>query len=261
MSLSKILKLYFIDQDDIKGKWKPFLGLLILLVAYELIAVNFMSILSKLYSSVASRDMEMFWNTLIYSMLVIIVISLIKSLINYMTDTCSLYWRTYIMQYIHKFYTIRIEEILNSNIDGIDQRITQDVERLCTKSSQFLTEVMILPFVILFYSFFLVIKFGLITLGICLMYFTIGYIISFFLSSQLNKLTYLQEKYEGEFRSIHVQYQLHSESIMLLRGQYFESKAMQMKYQTLYDNKQLFIQKSLMLNIFTNFFSYAGSIG
>lgn len=50
-------------------------------------------------------------------------------------------------------------------------------------------------------------------------------------------------------------------SICLLRGQEYEMKSLQAKFALLRDNKRQLIARTLLLNGFTNWFSYTGSIG
>jgi ABC-type uncharacterized transport system fused permease/ATPase subunit len=50
-------------------------------------------------------------------------------------------------------------------------------------------------------------------------------------------------------------------SICLLRGQEYEMKCLQAKFALLRDNKRQLIARTLLLNGFTNWFSYTGSIG
>jgi len=181
-----------------KGKWKMPLFLIASLVLYELTAVQIMTVLSQLYASVSSQDQDLFWSTLNYSFVIVTITSLFKSLCSFAADSCALQWRCSIVDYVQSRYMLKSS--LHStvlNMDGIDQRITQDVDLFTSKFSFLLSQVALLPLVIVYYAIYLSLSFGWISLFICFSYFGVGCLMGSLLAGRLVRLTYLQEFFEG----------------------------------------------------------------
>lgn len=195
----RLVRICFLDQYWEKGKWKLPLLLTVSLVLYEVAAVKVMTVLSKLYSSVSSQNRDLFWTTLGYSIAVVTVISIFKSMCSFASDSCALRWRSFLVEYMQDSYILRSQSqnTLALSIDGIDQRITQDVDLFTSKCATLLSQVMLLPLVIAFYSVYLAVSFGWITVAICFSYFVVGCIGGSSLARRLVNLTYLQEFYEG----------------------------------------------------------------
>uniref|UniRef100_A0A914YZZ3 ABC transmembrane type-1 domain-containing protein n=1 Tax=Panagrolaimus superbus TaxID=310955 RepID=A0A914YZZ3_9BILA len=83
----------------------------------------------------------------------------------------------------------------------LDQRITQDVERVCDRLAVKIIPVFLSgPFVIAYYTYQTYQTAELLGVGICYGYFVIGSIINKFLISPLSKWSARVEKSEGDFR-------------------------------------------------------------
>jgi len=182
-----------------KGKWKLPVILIVSLMLYELTAIQIMTVLSRLYASVSSQDQGLFWSTLSYSFAVVTLTSLLKSLCSFSADSCALQWRCSIVDFLQCRYVLKssLHSTAVLNIDGIDQRITQDVDLFTSKCASALSQVALLPFVIVYYSLYLTLSFGWITLLICFSYFGVGSLMGSLLADRLVRLTYLQEFFEG----------------------------------------------------------------
>ena len=207
MLYCKLLKLHMssiwfriclLDECWEKGKWKLPAILIVSLMLYELTAIQIMTVLSKLYASVSSQDQGLFWSTLSYSFAVVTLTSLLKSLCSFSADSCALQWRCSIVDFLQCRYVLKssLHSTAVLNIDGIDQRITQDVDLFTSKCASALSQVALLPFVIVYYSLYLTLSFGWITL-ICFSYFGVGCLMGSLLADRLVRLTYLQEFFEG----------------------------------------------------------------
>lgn len=192
-------RICLLDECWEKGKWKLPVILIVSLMLYELTAIQIMTVLSKLYASVSSQDQGLFWSTLSYSFAVVTLTSLLKSLSSFSADSCALQWRCSIVDFLQCRYVLKssLHSTAVLNIDGIDQRITQDVDLFTSKCASALSQVALLPFVIVYYSLYLTLSFGWITLLICFSYFGVGCLMGSLLANRLVRLTYLQEFFEG----------------------------------------------------------------
>ena len=239
-----------------------FLGNLLM----EIVSVEVMSVLSNLYGAVSSRNLKLFRSTLVWAVVVVTTISVLKAYVLYTTESCALSWRTCTLRFIHKHYYLKLSLDTNmdqsmTNLGTIDQRITQDTDRLTTLTAKLLADVMILPAVIGFYTFYLIRLFGWEVPFICFGYFLCGCTISLFLSRRLVSIVYNQEGLEGEFRAAHYHYRQHISEIRLLRGEICERNDVVKTFGDLLTNTEELIRQRMWLNTFTNWFAYSASIG
>jgi ABC-type uncharacterized transport system fused permease/ATPase subunit len=192
-------RICLLDECWQKGKWKIPVILILSLMLYELAAIQIMTVLSQLYASVSAQDQGLFWSTLSYSLVVVTLTSLFKSLCSFFADSCALQWRCTIVDFLQRRYVLKssLHSTAVLNMDGIDQRITQDVDLFTSKCASLLSQVALLPFVIVYYSLYLTLSFGWITLLICFSYFGVGCLMGSLLAGRLVRLTYLQEFFEG----------------------------------------------------------------
>jgi hypothetical protein len=79
MSLMRLWRLCFWDECVLHGKYKLPTLLLATSLVYEIVSMRVMGILSSLYRAVASQDAGLFWATLSYALVVVALISLLKS--------------------------------------------------------------------------------------------------------------------------------------------------------------------------------------
>lgn len=230
-------------------------------IAVEAVSIQVMSILSRMYQSVSSGDEGAFHKTLLFAVFIICVLAVLKAGVAFASDMCAITWRTCIVEQAHHivFSKQGVDTVMVH--DSIDQRVTQDVDRLTANGAKLLADTAALPAVIAFYSAYLVVTFGWQVVLACVGYFALGSAVSYCLARQLVSVVYAQESLEGEFRSTHVGYQLHRSEIHLLRGERAENLAASDAFNSLYANTLLLLRRKLPLNMFSTWFAYMGSVG
>lgn len=106
-------------------------------------------------------------------------------------------------------------------IDNVDQRIAKDVDKMIQSFTNLLPEILIVPFLIIFYW----IKCYQISRWIgplsCLILFVIFSLINYFLIQIVSRYVYAQQKSEGDFRFQHLRVRNQSESIAFIRFDLF----------------------------------------
>mmetsp|Transcript_23558 Transcript_23558/g.52305 ORF Transcript_23558/g.52305 Transcript_23558/m.52305 type:complete len:694 (+) Transcript_23558:143-2224(+) len=258
MALRRLWRLCLLDECVEHRKYKLPTLLLVTTLAYEIVSMRVMGILSNLYRAVASQDSGLFWATLSYALVVVGLISLLKSINTYAQGSCALYWRTTVVNFVHE--RLVVASAAAARLEGAEQRATQDVDRLTQRAAKFAADTAALPVVIVFYTTYLIQLFGPAVPLLCFLYFALGSLACFLLARRLVELVYAQEKCEGSFRNAHVGFHRHLAEIYLLRGERYESGAMAAQYTELRGTVAAFIRRSFWLNLFTDWFAYTGSI-
>ncbi|VDN26111.1 unnamed protein product [Cylicostephanus goldi] len=105
------------------------------------------------------------------------------------------------MYFDHNLY-YTLNSIDNKGIDNPDQRITQDVEKLCRLLATKITpSLLIAPFVIGYYTYKTWQSAGGFGVGIIYIFFVIGLVLNRILISPVTKWAAKVEKAEGDFRA------------------------------------------------------------
>lgn len=232
-------------------------------IGYEIVSLRIMGVLSSIYRSVSTQDMPMFYNTLLTACIVVALISTLKSFVAFASDTCAIQWRSCIVDCIQYGYSMCgfKEDHGIGRVDTVDQRITQDADRLTAQLAKLFATTAVLPGVILFYAIYLAVLFGPVVPLLCVLYFVLGSAVSYFMARGIVGTVYHQEQLEGAFRATHYRAQLYKHEIFLLGGEYAEYLLMSKDYDRLVCNTQVLIRYRFWLNMFTNWFAYTGSIG
>jgi ABC-type uncharacterized transport system fused permease/ATPase subunit len=232
----------------------------------EIVSVQIMTVLSSIYRAVSAEDTALFYRTLLIALVVVTLISLIKSLVSYATESCALSWRRRITNTIHASSYINQPSgmLMDASIvylGTVDQRITQDTDRLTSLAAKLVADTVALPAVILFYSIHLIFLFNWWVVAACFAYFLCGCAVSSLLAGPLVPAVYAQEALEGGFRAAHSRYLQRLPDIRLLRGEAAERQSLGAAFAALVENTQSLIRKRLALSAFTNWFAYTGSLG
>lgn len=199
-------------------------------------------------------------NTIIdihYLFLNISAISLLKSFKEYVASLLYVKWRAQLTGDLQDnyflnlaFYRLNVLHITNQQTasllaspsdrtvsnDNVDQRITQDVDKMTVSLSVMVPEIMVSPFIIgksldvrcniptdtppffaVFYSYRCYGVSGLVGPVGCVTFFLLSTLINKWLITQVSRLVYAQERCEGDFRFQHLRIRNNAESIALLR--------------------------------------------
>ncbi|XP_002739244.1 lysosomal cobalamin transporter ABCD4-like [Saccoglossus kowalevskii] len=251
-------------------RWKSVSVLLVVLLVIVSLMQQFIIywvglIPSQYYAVLGEKDEEGFKELVPKSLYLIIAVAIARSANQYLCDILYLFWRQYLTSWLHnkyfkKFVYYQLNVMLQSNIDNVDQRITQDVDRLCRQFSQCIAVILISPFTIGYYTWKCYESTGWIGPVAIYAYFILGTIINKFIMSPVVDLTFKQEKNEGIFRFRHMQIRVNSEAIAFFRAEELEAEKTNRKLHNLLNVQQTLINWDLWLNFSVNMFNYIGSI-
>lgn len=145
-------------------------------------------------------------------------------------------------------------------IDNPDQRISQDVDKMCNTWSQIIAIVIISPFTIAYYTYAAYSSTGWIGPTGVFLFFVVGTIVNKLLMSPIVNVVFEQEKLEGDFRYKHMQIRTNAESMAFLNGGPVELLKTNAKLNSLIAVQMKLYNWQYPLDISTNTFDYLGSI-
>uniref|UniRef100_A0A0K0DSK3 ABC transporter domain-containing protein n=1 Tax=Strongyloides stercoralis TaxID=6248 RepID=A0A0K0DSK3_STRER len=140
-------------------------------------------------------------------------------------------YRSNITKILHKKYfknntLLKVNLNYDNNIDNPDQRITQDVDKMCNQlANSIMPAALICPLVIGYYTYKTYETAGFYGIGAIYLYFILGTIVNRFIVSPLAKWTGRVEKYEGDLRYKHTTIKNNCEQINFYKAQSFENEA------------------------------------
>lgn len=251
------------------GNW-VFLTLLSLsAISYEVASINLMGVLSGFYTAITENDRQAFTAVLFRSLLVTSFISMLYSIQSYTSEGCAIQWRERLGKVLQGGYVVDVRKLRAAKgmhsrkqpqIDGADQRITQDADRLTTQMSLLITNSIAIPFLIVYYTYYLWNLFGYAVPLACYAYFVVSTFCTALFSRAIVPIVYQQEKLEGIYRGQHVRFIEFYESISFLKGVSFEKAEVEKSFARALDNKWRITNWHLPLYLVANWFTYFGSV-
>ncbi|CEF69879.1 ATP-binding cassette sub-family D member 4 [Strongyloides ratti] len=214
-----------------KNDCKSFILIIITLIFSIIseVAIYFIGMLpGQFFYVLLKKQTDQFWEIICIASLIYLGKSIILALTSLSINLLYLTFRKNITNAIHKRYFkgITAYKLINNSfekIDNPDQRITQDVERMCKNlSEKILPPAIICPFIIGYYSYQTYKTVSIYGLLVIYIYFIVGTIVNKILINPLAKYTARVEKAEGNYRYKHVSIRDNSEQIALYRCQEFE---------------------------------------
>lgn len=265
-AVKEVLKICFLHRSEAGWTWSaPVLSVALAMLS-ELLSFLVMKIISDFYLSITSFDEHLFASTAERAIIVVISISLVKSSQTYFSDLSALLWRDKIVSYLHKSYTSylskrcagpKMSALFECNVE---QRISQDVDKLTNELSRVFEKAFVCPVLICFYSYYLYSLLGGFAPVSCFIYFLVGALISTTLSKKLIDIVIAQEYFEGVFRRYHSHFLNNLWNIKLLGGIRNETSTLHKSFVQVVKNTRHLVAARLQVNIFLNFYSYLGSI-
>uniref|UniRef100_T1JIZ5 ABC transporter domain-containing protein n=1 Tax=Strigamia maritima TaxID=126957 RepID=T1JIZ5_STRMM len=241
-----------------------FLFLLVVSLLEQYLIYNVGIISSGFYKVLNEKNLEAFWKQLFISFGFIFVIAIIKSTRVYVSSVLYLAWREILSTSIHRLYLSGINfyklNVLHLSIDNPDQRVTQDVDKMCSVFCKILPNFIVFPFTLSYYVYQAYIGTGYAgPLGI-FAFFLLSTLINKGLMSPLVGLVVQQEQREGDFRFKHMQIRVNSESLAFCDAGHIESTRTNQKLHLLLVTLQRLVNHQYLLNFAVNLFDYIGSI-
>ncbi|GAB6024536.1 ATP-binding cassette sub- D member 4 [Chamberlinius hualienensis] len=239
--------------------------LLILVAVIEQVLIyNVGLISSKYYIVLGSRDLNGFWSATETSILYIIALVLVMSSRSYICNVTYVCWRQLLCSSIHQYYFFHNNyyhlNVIGSTIDNPDQRVTQDVDKMCNVWSQIIAVIVVAPFRIGYYTYATYVVSGYIGPVGVLAFFIIGTVINKLLMTPVVRFVVKQEKFEGDFRFNHMRVRSNAESLAFLNGGAAEADDTSRKLNKLMHTQIKLFNRQYPLTIGINLFDYIGSI-
>ncbi|KAL1440262.1 hypothetical protein MTO96_044990 [Rhipicephalus appendiculatus] len=238
--------------------------LLLLSVAYEVIVYQLGLTTSQFYVVLGKKHWWGFLNQTAFCLGLIALVAFVKSGKQYVSSTVTVQWRQLLTKRLQELYFsgkvhYRVN-VVETGIDNPDQRITQDVDRLCQVLCDIVPTLLISPFTIAYYSYQSFSVAGYIGPLAVFVYFIISTLVSKLLITRVVPRVYELEKQEGRFRYKHAQVRANSESVAFLDGEFAELDSTEDHLVELVKAQQSVYNRQLPLNLGVYFTDYAGSI-
>ncbi|XP_063804392.1 lysosomal cobalamin transporter ABCD4 isoform X2 [Pseudophryne corroboree] len=112
---------------------------------------------SQFYGVLSDRDLSSFKQLVILSVILILVNSMLRSAEQYISKLVYVNCRKVMTQHLHRLYFNKLVyyslSVQHAHVDNPDQRMAQDVERLCRELGTFISKILITPFTLVYYSY------------------------------------------------------------------------------------------------------------
>uniref|UniRef100_A0A8C1AHV9 ATP-binding cassette, sub-family D (ALD), member 4 n=1 Tax=Cyprinus carpio carpio TaxID=630221 RepID=A0A8C1AHV9_CYPCA len=247
---------------------RMFMTLLGVALSVQLVIYQVGLIPSQFYEVLSEKNYGKFKNLVLFAVMLILINSTLKSLDQYISSLLYVSWRKSLTEELHStyfkgrvYYTLNV---LCKDIDNPDQRISQDVERLCKQISTMASRLLISPFTVTYYTYQCFNRSErccVFVLLFCIFgYFVAGTIINKILIGPIVSMLVEQEKLEGDFRFKHMQIRVNAESAAFYRAGKVEHMRTDRRLQMLLSTQRSLMNKELWLYIGVNTFDYLGSI-
>lgn len=241
-----------------------FVGVLVFAGLYEVSGYYTGLISSQFFRVLVAReDYDSFLRLAWESMMKVLITVFLKSTGAFLVKLLSIQWRKNLTTALHQVYYQGVKfyelNVLNS-IDNPDQRMTQDVERLCTTTSGTIAPLFLSPFKIGYYSYMAYSTsdwYGPVAIYIM---FLCSTIINQGLMSRIIHWVFLQERGEGSFRFVHMGTRYQAESIAFYRAGAQERGKADSRFDDLFRIQRRLFSWFYALDISCNTFDYLGAI-
>ncbi|XP_049336790.1 ATP-binding cassette sub-family D member 4 isoform X1 [Astyanax mexicanus] len=258
-SILKILFPGWLNQNVLMFGTLLGVALLVQLVIYQVGLIP-----SQFYGVLSQKNYSRFRELVSFAVLLILINSVVKSVEQYICSLLYVSWRKSLTEELHRdyfwgrvYYTL---SVLRKDIDNPDQRISQDVERLCKQLSTMASRFVISPFTVSYYTYQCFNSTGYIGVLCIFGYFLVGTFANKILMGPIVSTLVEQEKLEGDFRFKHMQIRVNAESAAFYRAGKVEHMRTDQRLQSLLQTQKRLMKTELWLYIGVNTFDYLGSI-
>ncbi|KAM9294346.1 lysosomal cobalamin transporter ABCD4 [Gastrophryne carolinensis] len=238
--------------------------LLMVALAGQLVVYQVGILPSQFYGVLSDRDLKGFRRLVLLAVTLIFAISMLRSIEQYISKLVYVNCRKVMTQYLHRLYFQKqvyyMLSVQHAHVDNPDQRMTQDVERLCRELSTFASKILTTPFTLVYYSYQCAASTGWIGPLSIFGYFVVGSLLNKLLMGPVIPLLVEQEKLEGDFRFKHVQIRVNAEAAAFTRAGLVEHSRTERRLQHLIVTQKDLMRQELRLYFGTNLFDYLGGI-
>ncbi|XP_067030926.1 lysosomal cobalamin transporter ABCD4-like isoform X2 [Acropora muricata] len=241
-----------------------FILLLGVSLAEQMLIYNTGLIPSRFYEVLGNRDNVGFKSVALSATLIIIGTSVGKVAVKYVSRLLYIRWRALLTSRLHSSYFKNLAyyklNVLQSKIDNVDQRITQDVERFCSNLRKSVIVFIISPFTIAYYTYQCYNSSGYLGPLLIYGYFFTGTIINKLIMTPVVTLVFKQESLEGDFRFKHMHIRSNAESIAFYNSGRVEERKTNSRLRDLLQTQLRLVTFESILFFSINIFDYLGSI-
>ncbi|KAK6028906.1 ABC transporter transmembrane region 2 [Ostertagia ostertagi] len=274
--LGTLLKLLFPLNRRSRTTW---LALVVLITSFtDQVATYFVGILpSQFFVVLGNRDLSAFHLLCAKATIIVLAKSLtfafgirifkapLQTLasIKYFTSILAIKCREICSYTLHRLYFKRRAfyklNLYSENLDNIDQRMTQDIEKTTqVLACDLLAPVITAPFIIIYYSYLTWISSGWLGPLTIYVYFTFVTLVNRYLIAPLVGLVNETERKEGDFRQRHMEVRSNVESIAFYQSGLIENIMTNQKLKALLKVKRKLVEWRFILGVVTNMFDYFG---
>lgn len=234
----------------------------------ELIIFQIGLITAKFYYILLLNDINQFYQHLLLSFSLVLFMSLIKSAKIYVSTVISIEWREQLSKNLiehyfenfHYYYLNIMDKNANFYLDNIDQRLSQDIEKLSSQFSTTIANAIVLPLTIIYYSYQVASTIGISGVFICFLLFFLSTFFNKFPVHQIVKWTYRKEKEEGNYRAELINVKNFSENIAFTNSEVKVKNTLLKTLTILLSAHENLALKQFYLNILTTIFNYSGTL-
>ncbi|XP_073494272.1 lysosomal cobalamin transporter ABCD4 isoform X2 [Phyllobates terribilis] len=238
------------------------LTLLIVALTGQLVVYQVGILPSQFYGVLSDRDLGGFRQLVVLALLLILAISLLRSVEQYVSKLVYVSCRQVLTGHLHRlyftkqvYYTLSVER---PQLDNPDQRMTQDVERLCRELGTVASKLLTTPFTLVYYSYQCAVSTGWMGPLSIFGYFVVGSLLNRLLMGPIIPKLVQQEKLEGDFRFKHVEIRVNAEAAAFARAGSVEHSRTAKRLQHLISAQKELMTQELWLSVGTNTFDYLG---
>lgn len=233
----------------------------VLLVFYTQLSVSLNTQQGDIFSALASKNEDRFWQTVTNFLLILIIYVPLFAGFNFCQEKLGLYWRRGLTnRFLNQYFSDRSYYDLshsNSNIDNPDQRISEDIRSFTGSSLNFFLLIIQSIFTIVAFSVVLW-KISQLLVGFLIIYGLVGTLITTGVFGQtLIKINFDQLKKEADFRFGLVRIRENAESIAFYGGETRENNQLKQFFNRVFENyNRLIIWETLYLGMFQNIYEF-----
>ncbi|XP_071972961.1 lysosomal cobalamin transporter ABCD4 isoform X2 [Engystomops pustulosus] len=240
------------------------LTLLVVALTGQLVVYQVGILPSQFYGVLSDQDLGGFRRLAVFALMLIFAISVLRSMEQYISKLVYVNCRKVMTEHLHRayfnnlvYYTLSVE---HPYVDNPDQRMTQDVERLCRELGSVASKLLTTPFTLVYYSYQCAVSTGWMGPLSIFGYFVIGSLLNRLLMGPVIPKLIQQEKLEGDFRFKHVEIRVNAEAAAFTRAGSVEHSRTARRLQHLISAQKELMNQELWLYFGTNTFDYLGGI-
>lgn len=251
----------------------------------EIVSASMMFSYSGIYGAIAEGNTTAFWEMIFLSFSLSLTQACAEATKIYCRDNLALIWRRQLIEELERaanktlFTSAHHPEQLLPPIDhyhsldptslffthlgavsNLDQRVTQDASELCTTAAKIVASIIVLPFVVVFYAYYLTVAIGIASPFLCLLFFLISLVVSYQFAKRVSPVIFEQGRLEGEFRLHWTQIMTQWGLITIWQGGNKEIIGSKQRFSDLWKNQRLLLWRQWKLNLVTQGFQYSGAV-